>query len=125
MTRRCRRILAEVRAALSAFGLDVTCPVSEGDTKDAIGYCDFDRSGRLHIVVKPGLRGRALWRVLLHEYGHAYGLPHTPRGIMAAHAENWADTDPREPTREEQARWTHEIARAVLEKRRKQWLDSI
>ncbi len=113
------RTLEEVRAGLRALGLEPACKVGEGELEGCIGL--FDPNYPETITIKNGLRGCRLWRVILHEYGHAFGLEHMRRGLMRAKSVSKADFSLDEPTTRQKKAWCAEIARLVLKKREKQW----
>lgn len=106
--------------ALARMGLDVSMvhvrkmPASS----EAVGlYWQEDK----RIEIRSDLVGCALTRVLLHEFGHALGLDHNKRGIMAPSQNTAADFSKRAPTARQIKMWTTEIARLVLRMREKQW----
>lgn len=81
----------------------------------------FARPAWATIWLNPDLRGSAMYRVALHELGHALGLDHTRTGIMAPKRRVPADFDQTDPTPAQRKRWCLEIARLVLMNRAKQW----
>jgi len=109
----------EVRQALRAVGLNPNCPVVAGDLDGCVG--EYDPNTPCIITIQRGLTGARLWRIILHEYGHHFGLAHTRSGIMRYKSITKADMCLDEPTLAQKKRWTMEIARLVLAKRGKQW----
>lgn len=75
-----------------------------------------DHTTHHSIALRPTLVGASLYAVFLHELGHALGLDHTRRGIMA----------PKEPKRRQplsiglRRKWCAEIAFLVATKRAKE-----
>ncbi len=108
----------EVRSALQAVGLHTECRIRPADLseEDCWGFWQQE----VGVVVHHKLRGIALWRVLLHEVGHEFGLDHRKRGLMKRKTlSRWLCFD--EPTPSQKKRWTMELARLVLRHRGKKW----
>lgn len=108
-------------ADLSILGLDLThirvqLDVDGKHTSDCWGIVYDDTE----IWVSPKLKGAELYRVLLHEIGHTFGLKHLPNGIMAPKRLVAADYQSKPPTHTQRREWAHEVAALVLEHRRKQ-----
>ncbi len=119
MPRNFKATVQEVREALRALGLHPACPVVEGDLDGCVG--EFDPNHPPMITVARGQAGQRLWRTVLHEYGHFFGLEHTRSGVMHYRSKTKSDFSCEEPTPAQKKRWTMEIARLVLAKRGKQW----
>ncbi len=102
------KAVKEVRRALVALGADPACEVYAGEPADCWGFW----APSFGIVVNPKLRGRALWIVLLHEFGHALGLDHKRSGIMHCRPLR-GGVDLRAPTAKQKREWAEEIARAA------------
>lgn len=109
----------EIRRGLRELGLNPKTPVIEGELENCVG--EFDSNKPELITIKPGMTGARLWRIVLHEYGHAFGLEHTRAGIMRYKSKTKADFCLEEPTERQKKAWCMEIARAVLLHRSKQW----
>lgn len=103
-----RRTVNEVRHALIQAGMDPACRVLAGRPDDCWGFW----APSLGVVVNPDLRGRALWIVLLHEFGHALGLAHSRKGLMQMRPLK-NGIDQRRPTRAEKEDWVAEIVRVA------------
>lgn len=116
---RFNRTITEIRGCLSALGLNPSCPVVEGELVDSVG--EYDPNAPALITIKVGLTGQRLWRVVLHEYGHAFGLGHTKHGIMHYISKTDADFSPAPATERQKKLWCMELARAVLTHKGKQW----
>lgn len=106
--------------ALARLGLDVRdIPVTSMPADSpSVGLYWVDER---RIEIRADLAGCALFRVVLHEYGHALGLEHKHRGIMGPCRKTKADFAQTEPTPRQVKMWTSELARLVLENREKQW----
>ena len=124
MRREQRAIVKQAQKDLDALGCGVWCPVESGpegqhaDYPDAIGLYHFQSD---KIWVRDDQEGAALYRVVLHELGHALGLEHHKgRGIMAPKRHSRSpDFQRTAPTLRQRRRWAAEIARAVLELRQR------
>lgn len=118
MTRRkFDRTVEEVKDALGYFGLLVSCPIRTGEAEDCWGFW----SPSLGVIVDPRLRGVALWRVLLHEIGHSFGLDHAPEGLMRSRPlQGRVIMD--EPSAALKKRLVVELARSVQRDRERKWL---
>lgn len=114
-----KRSVEEIRAGLRTCGLVPRVPVIQGDLENCVG--EYDPNPPELITIKPGLTGCELWRIVLHEYGHAFGLGHQKRGIMHYKRVTKSDKSSKEPTARQKKAWCMEIARAVLKHRSKQW----
>jgi len=115
-----RNTVRDCTSALGRLGLDVSdIPVTQmPDRSKSVGlFWNEDR----RIEVRADLIGCALFRVLLHEYGHALGLDHNTRGIMGACQNTRADFSERPPTPRQIKMWTTELARLVLRHRERKW----
>lgn len=113
------------RRDLAAFGLRTDVQVHIDQTgehvgSDAWGVCyDVDRVPT-SIWVSNSLQGAALYRVVLHELGHAFGLDHvrTKGHIMRAHPLRGVKATLTTKTRRA---WAYELALAVLAHRLKKF----
>lgn len=104
MKARFLKTVNEVRSALIAAGCDPACEVRAGRPDDCWGFW----APSIGVVVNPDLSGRALWIVLLHEFGHALGLDHRRQGIMHKRPLRGGVNNYR-PTRAEKEAWVAEI----------------
>ncbi len=111
---RFRQAVSDVRRCLRAVGLDTRrIAVRAGRAEDCWGFWAQD----IGVVVNPDLRGEALYRVLLHELGHALGLDHTRSGIMRRYPLHGLESRTASPTPAQKKRWVMQLARQVVEKR--------
>jgi hypothetical protein len=80
---------------------------------DTYGYCDDDTHA---IYLREDLETSLLYRIYVHEIGHAFGLGHTEKGLMAPnHSERL--TGDGGPTPRQRKRWVSELVRAVTRHR--------
>lgn len=119
-----RRNLARVKADLAQFGLDaskfrVVIGGDEWEDPAHVGLCVFSGEQRT-IYLRPHLRGSELYRIYLHELGHAFGLDHTQTGVMAPNVGPSERAD-LEPTPAQRKRWCFEVAEKILKHRRRAW----
>ncbi len=115
-----RRTINQVRADLRRLGLRPSCRVIRScKLSDALGHYSEDTNT---VCVRDDIRGAALYRVVLHEFGHALGLDHRhTKCVMAPMRCTRSDFQETEPTLAQRKRWAFEIAQAVLELKRKHW----
>lgn len=115
-----RSTVSAVQHSLARFDIDVRdIPVTR--VKDIGTFVGLYWPDENKIEIRAGLVGCALWRVLLHEYGHALGLGHTKSGLMGRCRYTKADFSDKEPTERQQKVWTTELVRLVLKDKEKKW----
>lgn len=109
-----RLAVNDVRYCLASVGLDTRkVRVRAGRADDCWGFW----APGIGVVVNPDLQGEALYRVLIHEIGHALGLDHTRSGIMRTHPIRGLEQRTELPTATQKKRWVMQIARLVVEKK--------
>lgn len=109
-----RQAINDVRHCLAAVGLDVRrVRVRTGRMDDCWGFW----APSIGVVVHVDLRGEALYRILLHEFGHALGLDHTRTGLMRRYPLRGYERRADLPTGVQKKRWVMQLARAVLRQR--------
>lgn len=107
-------------------GLPVTWKVTvskriflDPDLKYTMGlwWEDDEDPTESYIAIHPKLRGIQAYRTFVHEVGHAYGLDHIPKTIMAANGCLKWDELQTEPTPEMRKRWCLELHALVMDYR--------
>jgi hypothetical protein len=112
------KVVQLVKADLENVGvrLPAGLQVSFDDTNlenDDIG-CFQDVGGELSIDLHPALQGGMVYATFLHEIGHALGLNHTSKGIMAA--KDGTDFN-RKLTLRNRKKWLRQILKYLTDKR--------
>jgi Zn-dependent peptidase ImmA (M78 family) len=115
-------IIRWARNDLAVYGLRVAGQVRiDWAQKHTADYLGIYYAGKSPIIwLNPALTGAALYRVVLHELGHALGLEHKNGPfLMAPKRCQPVDFQPIDPTPTQRRSWSYEIAEAVLKLRRR------